>query len=124
MSEGRCLLDLPDEEMSELCRCLGRVRSFGMNHGATRIADMGSKKSVADLSPKMRHALIRIGHRFRRQLPAHCLRFFLRFSSEELASRLRDHTWQMVEPKPTARQIVQKRALRVAQRELPLAAAR
>ncbi len=93
----RTLLDLPDNEIARLRAGLNGV-CLGMNRSAARVIEAAGSGPTAQLSPKMRHALIRIAYRYRRQLPHSYLPFFLRFTREELASRPQDHTWHFVSP--------------------------
>ena len=62
--------DISNADMLALCRALDPKRvSYGMNYSALRIASQICVAEPDKLSAKQRNAAIRIGLRFRRQLP-------------------------------------------------------
>jgi hypothetical protein len=69
------LLDRPDADLRALIDNLAGNVSFGMNSQAKRIvASAYMVVDPANLSPAQRNAIIRIGHRYRRQLSDRCRR--------------------------------------------------
>jgi len=64
------LLDLPNDEMTVLCKALSPATvSYAPGTAAKRIARGISGAEVSALSAKQRNAAIRIAYRYRRQMP-------------------------------------------------------